>query len=63
MALKANRSEQTVKHTTQTQVESASLLRRSAKERIRGAQECIKVEFFDKIGHAEPVGFWFYSAI
>ena len=31
--------------------------------RIRDAQECIKVDLFDKTGHAKSVGFRFYSAI
>ena len=30
---------------------------------IRHAQECIKVDFFGKIGHAKSVGFRFYSGI
>ena len=30
---------------------------------IHNTQECIKVYFFDKIGHTKSVGFWFYSAI
>ena len=46
-----------------SQVSLSLLLRRNAKSRIRDAQECIKVDFFDKIWHAKSVGFRFYFAI